>query len=122
MSEGLVIGQEDRYTWPVRLEKPIDGGKYKTVEITVTFRRLPQERIDDLVASAGTRKMTGDGPDDTLVKEVVIDWDNRVLDVNRAPIPFSSANLDMVLKAEAGLRTAIATAYLESVAGGRRKN
>lgn len=112
----FVLSQSESYTWPVAVEFPVSGGRFDKQTFDVEFRRLDQSRIReiwDLIQS-------GDLTDDDLCNEVVVGW-SGVQDVKGSEVPFSE-------KAKADLlnvplvASSVVTAWLDSLAKGKRKN
>lgn len=45
----------DTYTWPVALKLPVNGGKVKDVKFYAEFRRLSEEREQEITADTNER-------------------------------------------------------------------
>jgi len=99
------------YTWPVALEVAAEeGGKRQTLTFHGKFLRLPQERIDEIIKTGL--------PDLDLCKEVFVGWSGPVFDED---FVFSEVNRDKLLGI-AGMRTAVALAWMDSLPQASRKN
>lgn len=112
----FVLAQTESYSWPVTVEFPIDGGRFEKQSFDAVFKRLPQQRIReiwDLIQA-------GDLNDDELCGEVLMGW-KGIQDAKGEEVRFSE-------KAKADLlnvplvAAAVVTAWLESLAKGKRKN
>lgn len=112
----FVISQTSSYKWPVAVEFPIDGGRVEKQSFDAEFRRLSQTRIEEI------RKLIEDGgiTDRDFAREVLIGW-NGVIDGNGDPVPFSEATRDALLDVPL-VSASIIRAFMESLAGARRKN
>ena len=104
------------FKWPVNVEEPSDGGTFETTTFDAVFKRLPQTRIReiwDLIQA-------GELNDDELCAEVLTGWKGSQ-DAKGEEVRFSE-------KAKADLlnvplvAAAVVTAWLESLAKGKRKN
>lgn len=110
------LSQSQDYTWPVTVNMPQDGGKFAKETFDARFRRVAQERIDELrLQSESGEKMN----DSAIVREVLVGWSGITDDGQ--DLPFSPANLDRLLSLH-GVASAIVVAWLESLSGERRKN
>src|SRR6059058_3658975 len=109
----FVLKKGNEYTWPVSFETPSDGGKFDRHSFDCVFRRIPQSKIKEMVSNTGMN-------DAEFVREVLVGW-KGIKDEQGQEIPFSELSLEEILDVP-GLSGAIATAYLESIAGAKRKN
>lgn len=116
----LILGKSESYKWPVKFEEAADGGRFDKFEIEVEFKRLSTSRRDELaVALSGN---DGSMTDQMIVDEVVVGW-GKVKDENDNPLPFSAANLRIVIEQNPALRPAIVKAFFDSLApSSARKN
>ena len=48
----FVLKQSATYTWPITLVLPVDGGRREKHTFDGEFRRLPQDRIDQIIKLA----------------------------------------------------------------------
>jgi hypothetical protein len=101
------------YSWPVKYSRPISGGRWDELSFDAEFKRLDQDRINELVNPTASS-------DIKLVKEVLIGW-KGVVDKAGADVPFSVDAVGKLLK-HPKMASAIAMAYLESVAANKIKN
>jgi hypothetical protein len=97
----FVLKQSASYTWPVPLLIPVDGGRREKHSFDAEFKRLPQDRINQIVKLArGMEKGEDDNDIDEFLaaaKEIVIDWAGITDDAGK-DVPFSEAALDQLLK------------------------
>lgn len=108
--------QTTTYKWPAVVEFPVDGGKYDKETFDVEFKRVPQDRLREI----GTAIDSGDITDNDLVIELVVGWAG-ISDSKGDDLPFSQAALGELLNVPL-VASAIAAAWLESLAKGKRKN
>lgn len=110
----FVVSQKDTFTWPVQIEVPGEGKALKS-QFTAEFKRLPQSRMDDFLTPETAPR------DEDLVREVMVGWKD-VKDEAGAELEFNPVNLNLLLEV-AGMRRAIALAFIEAMLGGaKRKN
>lgn len=110
----FIISQKDTFTWPVQVEIPGEGKAIKA-QFTAEFRRLPQSRMDEILAA--------DTPpsDAELVREVMVGWKD-VKDEAGTELEFNQVNLAQLLEVT-GMRAIIGRAFMEAMLGGaKRKN
>lgn len=111
----FVLKQSDSYSWPVTVEYPIDGGRFQKNNFDAQFKRLSQTRIEEIMADA----VNGDLKDVSVANELLTGWAGITDDGN--DIPYSEKTkaelLDMPLVA-----ASIVKAWMESLAGARKKN
>lgn len=113
----LKIGQSDRFTYPVAVEIPVDGGKRQTHTFDAVFLRLDRERFQDVIS----RAQSGELDDVSLIRGVLLGW-NGVLDEHGQPLEFSEHNRDLLLNAWPVL-PAVVSAFIEAnTPKGRAKN
>jgi len=103
---------EHTYSWPVTVQIPADGGKFTKSTFDATFKVIPQDRIDTI--------LRGGNVDSELLREVTIGW-KGVQDEDGNELPFSEDARDKLLSIPYA-RAALVEAYLDSLAGSRRKN
>lgn len=111
----FVLKQSDNYSWPVTVEYPVDGGRFEKHTFDAQFKRLSQTRIEEIMNDA----VSGDMKDVGVAGELLTGWAG-VTDGGE-PIPYSEKAkaelLDMPLVA-----ASIVKAWMESLAGARKKN
>lgn len=117
----FVLKKSATYRWPVEYKTPADDGKYDRQQFTVEFKRIDQQRIDEIYAAAkAAAAAAGDFEDAALAEEVVLGWSGVQADSGEA-FDFTPNNR-AVLLALPGMRSAILTAFFESIRGAARKN
>ena len=106
------------FQWPVVLMVPSakGSGKYDKQTFEAEFKYLSQERIDEIIKSARAEEIN----DNQVLDEVLAGW-KGVQDDDGSELDFSPSNLELVLQIP-GMRSAIVSAFFESLAGARRKN
>lgn len=110
------LAQSASYKWSVKIELPVDGGKFEKATFDAEFKRLSQSRINELRAQMEQPGYT----EQELAKEVLIGWAG-VVDGEGNEIPFSEGNRDKLLDVPM-VAVGIGMAFFESLAGARRKN
>jgi len=111
----FVLKKRDSYSWPVKFRIAVDG-RYEDHKFTAEFKRLPQDRLDQVFGS--NRK--ADISDDAFVREILIGWSD-ISDESGDALPFNGDNVATLLLVP-GVRTAIIKAYFDSIAGIAEKN
>lgn len=110
------LAQSTSYKWSVKIELPVDGGKFEKATFDAEFKRISQTRINEL-----RTEMEKPGYSELdLAKEVLIGW-NGVVDSDGNEIPFSEGNRDKLLDIPT-VAVAIGMSFFESLAGAKRKN
>jgi len=78
MSFTFLEKMSDQFTWPVKIKFPVDGKKYKEVEIIAVFHRFDNDKLKEI--HTASKRKDEDGVEYLSFKEYVID----VLDSIRA--------------------------------------
>jgi len=110
------LAQSPSYKWSVKIELPVDGGKFEKATFDAEFKRISQSRINELrtdMDKPGYSEMD-------LVKEVLVGW-SGVVDADGNEVPYSEGNRDQLLDIPT-VAVAIGMAFFESLAGAKRKN
>lgn len=110
------LALSESYTWPVELRVATDGGQFVSVPFDVRFRRVSQERIDEIAEQFATETLDPNA----LLRELVVGWDGIVGEDNE-PLPYSQEALHRVLNV-AGAPRAILAAWRASLREGPRGN
>ena len=111
----FVIKQSSSYFWPVKVQFPIDDGKFKTESFDAEFKRLPESRIKEIAKLVDSGELT----DLDLAKEILMGWKD-VTD-GESEVVFSELNKEKFLDIPL-VSKAIIIAFFESLAGAKRKN
>ena len=117
------IVQSASYKWPVKITLPLDNGKRETSTFTAEFKRLPQQRINEIIREI---KRTGyDHDEDTIndidaARELIVGWSD-VLDDDGEEMPFSDSALGDLLNIPT-VAAQIVTAWFGSQETAKRKN
>ena len=109
------LDQSDTYAWPVTVQIPTDGGRYVAETFDAHFKRLSQQRLEQIRKDALDGQLTDGG----FARTVMGGWAG-VTD-NGAEVPFSLAALDQLLQIP-GTAAAIVEAFVASQTGAPRKN
>lgn len=112
----FVLKQSESYVWPVTVEFPIDGGKFKKESFDAEFKRISESRIKE----ATKQVIDGELNDNDFAKEILVGWAS-VSDENGNEVPYTESTkaklLDFPLVAKA-----IVLAFFDSLSGTKRKN
>jgi len=108
------ISHNATYFWPVTVELPADGGKFEKHTFDAQFKRLPQKRLDEIFDRNAEVK------DSDVITEILVGW-KGIVDDQGNEVVYSETNRDELLQI-ARVRSGILAAFLESLAGAKRKN
>jgi lantibiotic modifying enzyme len=95
----FVLKKVSSYKWPVTVEVPVDGGKFKKETFTAIFKRMSRSAFNDLVEAG----------DDALVDQIIEGWE------------YNDENKVMLFDDPHVLRGVI-TAFTDSITGSQAKN
>ncbi len=112
----FILKQSESYFWPVTIEFPVDGGKFKKETFEAEFKRISESRIKEATKMVSEESLT----DVDFAKEVLVGW-KSVHDENGNEVPFSPATKSQLLDLPLVSR-AIVFAFFESLSGAKRKN
>lgn len=113
----FVISKATKYSWPVQLEIPVDGGKHEKQTFDAEFKRIPQSKIKEILDGIKSESITDDV---ALARDLMVGWAG-VKDNENNDIPFSEKSFSELLDIP-GVAGAIVKTFFESLAGARRKN
>jgi hypothetical protein len=127
----FVLTQKATYSWPVSFDMPIDGGRFRRETFEAVFNRLPQSRVEEIMAAEqGLRiayeRGTGDLKELLPVvrshaAEVMAGW-SGIKDVDGGEdLPFTQSALEQILEVPM-MAGAILQAYGESLQKAKAKN
>ena len=106
----FVLKKVASYKWPVKVEIPVDGGKFETQTFDAIFKKMSRSSFNDLV----------DKGDDALVGEILLGWEGINDDAGK-PVPFTEKNKQQLCDDPYVLR-ALIQAYADSLTGVTAKN
>jgi len=112
----FILKRDDRFSWPVSFDVPIDGGKFKRETFDAEFCRLSQSRLDEIKKQVRTEEVS----DLDIAREVLVGW-SGIKDDDCEDVPFSESALEQLLDVPM-LATAIVAKYFESLQGAKAKN
>lgn len=104
--------QTATYMWPVRVQMPVDGGRFEESTFDAQFKRL---NLDEIKALENT-----DETGEAQCKALLVGW-KGVVDDSGEEVPFSEHARNQLLQWPT-VRAALLHAWRDSVAGARRKN
>jgi len=127
----FVLTQTATYSWPVSFDMPIDGGRFRRETFEAVFKRLPQSRVEEIMAAEQEVRLAaerGVGDLKTLLPvirahaaEVVVGW-SGIKDVDGGEdLPFTETSLQELLEVPM-MASAILQAYGESLQKAKVKN
>lgn len=103
----FILQTEPRWTWPVVVRVPADGGQAGESRFTAVWRLLPAPERDRLgQTEAGT---------DDLLRQSIVDL-RDIQDEAGQPVPHSAALVDALI-AIPWVRRGLIAAYAEALAG-----
>ncbi len=125
------LEHSDSYSWPVTVKVPQSGGRFRTFTFEIEFRRVSQERREELgrqllVQKGRIEAGLVDGEILTprqIADELVVGW-SGILDSegpDAQPVPFSEATKGQLLNI-GDVADAILGAWNESIPGAKSKN
>ena len=112
----FVLKQDDRFTWPISFDVPVDGGRHQRQSFDGEFVRVSQSRLRQFGEAIQGDEMT----DADIARQVLVGW-SGITDDEGEEVPFSKAALDRLLDVPM-LATAIVTTYFKSLQGAKQKN
>tara|TARA_R110000787_G_scaffold90044_1_gene190496 strand:+ start:9069 stop:9413 length:345 start_codon:yes stop_codon:yes gene_type:complete len=112
----FVLKKSNTYKWPVSVDVPVDGGKHERVTFDVEFKDLTQSRLLEIAELSAEGGMT----DVEIAREVITGWAG-IEDEDGTELPYSVTKRDELLDVPM-LASTIASAYLDSKKGAKRKN
>lgn len=112
----FVLKQSDTYSWPVSFDIPVDGGRFQRVTFDGVFKRVSQSRLREIGQLIQDEQIT----EAEVATEILVGW-SGITDDDGKEMPFSQKALAQLLDVPM-LAGVIATTYLESHQGARRKN
>lgn len=104
------------YFWPVRIDVPADGGRFKRETFEVEFESIAQSELEKLTQQAAEETIKNID----FARRVVVGW-REIIDDEGNEMPFSTSSFEQILDVPM-VAGAIASAYFESVAGRQAKN
>jgi hypothetical protein len=112
----FTLATSNSYIWTVTVELPDDKNKIKKQSFDAEFKRLPQSRINEILAAF----KQGDGTDVSLASEILIGW-SGINDSDGNEVIYSEQAKEKLLDIM-GVSAAIVTALFDSFQGAKRKN
>lgn len=106
----FVLKKVSSYKWPVTVEVPVDGGKFKKETFTAIFKKMSRSAFNDLIEAG----------DDALIDQIVEGWEG-VKDEDGDEVEYNDENKVALFDDPYVLR-AVITAYTDSVTGSQAKN
>jgi hypothetical protein len=111
------LSLSESYRWPVAVEIPIDGGRFDKQTFDAEFKRLPQDRNNQILEDARSGVIT----DQDVCGEILVGW-SGVLDDDGKEVPFSEGAKSQIMSVPQ-LAAAVVMAYFQSMQGAaKRKN
>jgi len=112
----FVLKSSNSYFWPVTVEVPVSGGKWEKTTFDIEFQDLSQSRLQEIAELSGEGALS----DVDIAKEVMSGW-SGIVDAEGDDLPYSISARDQLLD-QPMLASAIASAYIDSKQGAKRKN
>ena len=106
----FVLKKVSSYKWPVSVDVPVDGGKFKKETFTAVFKKMSRSAFNDLIEQG----------DDALIGEIVEGWEG-IKDEDGDEVLYSKETRVELFDDPYVLR-AVISAYTESLLGAQAKN
>lgn len=106
----FVLKKVSSYKWPVSVDVPVDGGKFKKETFTAVFKKMSRSAFNDLVEQG----------DDALINEIIEGWEG-IKDEDGDAIEYSKEVCSELFDDPYVLR-AVISAYTDSLLGAQAKN
>ena len=106
----FVLKKVSSYKWPVSVDVPVDGGKFKKETFTAVFKKMSRSRFQDLVEQG----------EDALIGEILEGWEG-IKDEEGEAVPYSKSAQAELCDDPYVLR-ALINAYSDSLGGAPAKN
>lgn len=124
----FVLNQSQRYSWPVSIQLPADGGKREKSSFDALFKRLPQSRINEIQQLVQQRikaaergdELDNGVTDQSIAAEILVGW-SGILDADGDDVPYSEAVKAQLLDVPM-MAGALIEAYFTSLVELKRKN
>ena len=113
----FVIKKEKSYTWPITISEPTDGGQFNHQKVSIKFKMLSQDRINDIVKNDNEE-------DADILTEVLIGWDEGTFkDESGNDLAFNADNKELILSVPY-VRNGLVKGFFDSISGKqfKRKN
>jgi hypothetical protein len=106
----FVLKKTASYKWPIKVEIPVDGGKFETQTFDAVFKKMSRSAFNKTV----------DEGDDALIDAILQGWDG-IKDEDGKDIPFTESALTQLLEIPT-VAGQIVRAWFESLEVAKRKN
>lgn len=124
----FVLKLDGSYSWPVNLELPTDGGRFERQSFEAEFRRLPQDRVTEILVNAQRIKIAVETNQDLegllkdveVADEILIGW-KGILDENGKEVPYSEGLKEQLIQIPS-VASSICEAWVQSVQKARKGN
>ena len=101
------LKQKNTFTWPVKVNIPVDGGTYEAGTFDAEFKRLPRSEVEKLSAQVFNSEISGI----EAVKQILVGW-SGVVDEG-VEVPYSESRRDELLEV-AGVGVVLFRAFTEA--------
>ena len=106
----FVLKKASSYKWPVAVDVPVDGGKFKKETFTAIFKKMSRSAFNDLIEQGV----------DALIGEIVEGWEG-IKDEDGDEVVYSEEAQAELFDDPYVLRGVI-SAYTDSITGSQAKN
>jgi hypothetical protein len=127
----FILSQSATYSWPVTYEMPIDGGRFRRVSFEVIFRRMPQSRVEEILAQQQQLMKAAERGDPNLVQllaearqhatEVLAGWNGVKETDDGDDVPFTDSACREFLEVP-GMAATVLQAFGEGLKLAKEKN
>lgn len=126
----FIVTQKPTFIAPVVAQIPADNGRFEKVKFSVIFKALDKNAIDDLLGRIRASGKSADAADSvtpeplkdrTLIEELMVGFGTDIVEEDRTPMVFNSANVDR-LCAIWPIESAIVKSFFDNYVNGPTKN
>jgi hypothetical protein len=112
----FIINKSDSYFWPVRVQVPVDGGRFKEETFEAEFHRLTQSQVEALLEKLNS----GELKEFDFMLALMKGWKGVKAD-GAEDLVFNDTNLALLLDLP-NVSASLFEAWKDSRIGAKRKN
>lgn len=125
---GFVLEQSPTFSWPITVKEPVDGGRFRSHTFTAVFKRVSQDRYEELLLQQRDFKLLVERdaevssiPLREIADELLVGWADIFEPDNTTQVPYSQEAKAQLLKT-AGIANALVETYFEVLEKAKAKN
>lgn len=98
----FVLTSDHRYWWPIKVrvpnEDPRKAGQFQEFQFKAQFKAMPIDQANALQAEiAALEPDVQSARQNDALKQVLIGWDDALVDESQEPIPFTPGTVELLL-------------------------